>query len=244
MDGDPPTDTLLDTPERVMAGFRGQIFLTGNEGTADRGNTRVYEVDGGRIATVAGAGDSRFWPERDPLRDSSLDPDRICAELAAGPCDRERYHALAARIDVDGLAKTVAIGPRPEHWYSDPPPSECPLTPCDIAIDGAGGIYLADRDNAKVLRMHSDGSVTPLAGEQRERGGARVGCAIEVQLEDVAGITVAPDGNAYFVASKRVWKLDTTGAVRPFAGTGEAGFWGDGQQAKASSQNKVVIFCS
>ena len=71
--------------------------------------------------------------------------------------------------------------------------------------------------------MHSHGSVTPLAGGQRKRGGSPVGCFIKVQLEDVAGITLAPDGNAYFVASKRVWKLDPTGAVEPFAGTGEEG---------------------
>ena len=234
MDDDMATHTLLDTPERVMAGFKGQIYLTGNDDAADTANARVYEVSGGRIATVARAGDSRFWPERDPLRNSSLDPDRISAELAAGQCDRERYHALVAQIDVDGLVKTVAIGPRPKHRNSDPPSSEPPLAPCDIAIDSAGGVYLADRDNAKVLRMHSHGSVTPLAGGQRRRGGSPVGCSIEVQLEDAAGITLAPDGIAYFVASKRVWKLDPTGAAQPFAGTGEEGYWGDGKQATAA----------
>ena len=234
MDDDMATHTLLDTPERVMAGFKGQIYLTGNDSAADTANARVYKVSGGRIATVARAGDSRFWPERDLLRNCGLDPDRISGELAAGQCYRERYLALVAQIDVDGLVKTVAIGPRPKRRNSDPPPSEPLIAPCDIAIDSAGGIYLADRDNAKVLRMHSHGSVTPLAGRQRKRGGSPVGCSNAVQLKDVAGITLAPDGSAYFVASKRVWKLDPTGAVQPFAGTGEEGYWGDGGPATAA----------
>lgn len=234
MDNDLATNTVLDTPEGVMTGFKGQFYLTGNDSLGDKTNARVYEVSGGRIATAARPGDSRFWPERDPIRSSSLDPDRISAELTAGQCHRERYHALVAKIDVDGLVKTVAIGPRPKRWNSDLPPSESPLAPCDIAIDSAGDIYLADRDNAKVLRMHDHGSVTPLAGGQGKRGGRPVGSDIEVQLEDTAGITLDPDGNAYFVASKRVWKLDPTGAIRPFAGTGEEGYWGDGEPATAA----------
>lgn len=82
--------------------------------------------------------------------------------------------------------------------------------------------------------MHSHGSVTPLAGGQRKSGGSPAGCSIDVQLEDVAAITLAPDGNAYFVAAKRVWKLDPTGTVEPFAGTGEEGYWGDGKKAAAA----------
>lgn len=233
MDNDLATDTVLDTPERVMAGLRGQgqIYLSGNDSASDVGNARVYRVSGNHIFTEARAGDSRFWPERDRRSESSLDPDRVSAELALGQSCQERYHDLVGRIDVDGVAKTVAIGPRPRRRGRESPPSETLLAPCDIATDGAGALYLADRDGGRVLRINVKGSVTPVAGRTDGLARVPIGGDVEVDLEDAAGITFDLDGNAYFVASKRVWKLDTEGVVRPFAGTGEKGYWGDGGPA-------------
>ena len=235
MDDDPATDTLLDTPERVMARLDGHFYLSGNASGLDTANTRVYEVDprglAGCISTVARPGDSRYWPGREPVPDTSLDPDRLSHELAAGHCTAEWYRDLVRRLDADGLVKTVAVGPRRKRWQSEPPSFEAPLAPCDIATDGTGTVYLADRDSGRVLRMHGDGSVTPVAGIVGRHVAGSAGRDIETRLDDAAGITLDADGNAYFVASRRVWKLDASGAVTPFAGTGEEGYWGGGWRA-------------
>ncbi len=228
------TDALLDNPERVMAGLNSEIYVACNISAGGTVHSTVYSVGDGQVFTAARSGDARFWTERDRVRDSSLDPERISAELAAGQCCPNRYHALVAQIDVDGLLKTEAIGPRPKHREYDRPSSEPPLAPCDIAIDGVGGVYLADRDNARVVRMDGQGSVTRLAERQRKRGASPVGCDIQIELENLAGITVAPDGNAYFVASGRVWKMHPKGVVEPFAGTGKEAYGGDGKPATSA----------
>lgn len=238
MDDALAADTLLATPERVMAGLKGEFYLSGDDTALDTANSRVYKVNPqgltSTISTVARPGDSRYWPERFAVPDTSLDPDRLGAELAAGRCTAEWYHDIVRRIDVDGLIKAIAIRPCRSRSDGEPDPSEAPFAPCDIAADSAGTMYLADRDSGKVLRMQANGSVSPVTGIV---GGPAVGPTsrdADTWLEDAAGITLDGDGNAYFVASKRVWKLDGSGVVAPFAGTGEEGYWGDGGPATAA----------
>ena len=127
MDDDPAPDTLLDTPERVMARLDGHFYLSGNASGLDTANSRVYEVDPrgltGCISTVARPGDSRYWPGREPVPDTSLDPDRLSHELAAGHCTAEWYRDLVRRLDADGLVKTVAVGPAGSVGKASPLPS-------------------------------------------------------------------------------------------------------------------------
>lgn len=239
MDGDPATDTLLDTPERVMAGLKGDFYLSGNDGSRDTSNSRVYKVSplgrAGTISTATLPGDCRYWPDREPFPDANLDPARLVAELEVGQCDPEWHHDLVQQIDVDGLVRSVAIGARQSQWDREPPPKEAPFAPCDIATDGAGIVYVADRDGGKVLRMYGDGSVSPVAGNTGEPGCVDpTDSDIEVGLEDAAGITLDAGGNAYFVASRRIWKRDASGSIAPFGGTGEEGYWGDGGPATAA----------
>ena len=219
MDDDPATETWLDAPKRVMAGLKGEFFTA---------TSRVYKVSPqgltGTISTVAQPGDYRYWPERASIPDSGLALDRLAAELAAGHCTPEWYHEIVRRIDIEGLVKTIAIGPRQSWRDPEPDPSEPPFAPCDIATDGAGTVYLADRDSGKVLRMHSNGSVSPVAGITNEAGVTPNTRDVDTWLEDAAGITLDADGNLYFVASKRVFRLDASGVVAPFAGTGEEGY--------------------
>ena len=229
MDDDPATETWLDAPKRVMAGLKGEFFTA---------TSRVYKVSPqgltGTISTVAQPGDCRYWPERASIPDSGLAVDRLAAELAAGHCTPEWYHEIVRRIDIEGLVKTIAIGPRQSWRDAEPDPSEPPFAPCDIATDGAGTVYLADRDSGKVLRMHSNGSVSPVAGITDETGVTPNTRDVDTWLEDAAGITLDADGNLYFVASKRVFRLDASGVVAPFAGTGEEGYWGDSGPATAA----------
>lgn len=238
MDDDPATDTLLDTPERVMAGLKGEFYLSGNDSGLDTANSRVYKVSpqrlAGTISTVARPGDCRYWPERYPVPDTSLDPDRLAAELAVGRCAAEWYQDLVRRIDVDGLIKAIAIPTRQSKSDGEPSPSVPSFAPCGIAADSTGTMYLADRDSGKVLRMHDNGSVSPVTRIAGGPGVGPTGREVDAWVEDTAGITLDANGNAYFVASKRVWKLDASGVVAPFAGTGEEGYWGDGGPATAA----------
>jgi uncharacterized protein (TIGR03437 family) len=66
------------------------------------------------------------------------------------------------------------------------------------------------------------------------------GQALSAALSQPEGIAVDSSGNVYFsdAAENRVWKIATDGSIHTFAGTGVAGFAGDGGPASAALLNQ------
>ncbi len=94
--------------------------------------------------------------------------------------------------------------------------------PYGIVINSAGHVFFADRLNRRVRAIDGDGVITTLA-----------------ELVEPNGLALSPDESQLFiadVAGHRVHAVDLpTGAVRAFAGTGEARHDGDGGPAEQAS---------
>src|SRR5438128_4816444 len=98
------------------------------------------------------------------------------------------------------------------------------MVPFAVAIDAAGVLYIADRDNHRVRRVAVDGSISTVAPAFSASG------ALEF---DPAGLAVDGDGTIYIadLANNQVRQVARDGAISVFAGTGKAGFGGDGGPA-------------
>ncbi|MDP9387807.1 MAG: hypothetical protein M3Q48_07720, partial [Actinomycetota bacterium] len=106
-------------------------------------------------------------------------------------------------------------------------------------IDGAGNLYVADTGNHRVRRVDPSGMIATVAGTgtrgfggDGERGvGARLTApaGVAVDGETPANLFVADTGN------HRVRRVDgSTGVISTVVGTGQAGFGGDGGDARAA----------
>jgi len=89
-------------------------------------------------------------------------------------------------------------------------------TPSAVAVDAAGTIYVAEY-SANRVRKITGGVITTLAGPSD-------------LMKAPKGIAVDPAGNVFVAAlvSNRVVRISPQGAIRPFAGTGQSAFGGDG----------------
>lgn len=88
----------------------------------------------------------------------------------------------------------------------------------DIAIDGAGNIYIASASNRRVYRVSPEGETTHVAGNNMPSGGTLGGQATAFSVDSD---NVAVDGNTLFINDRRfsgsIYEVDlTTGVITLF----------------------------
>jgi DNA-binding beta-propeller fold protein YncE len=107
--------------------------------------------------------------------------------------------------------------------------------PFDVAFDPAGNLYFSDTFNHRIRRVDGQtGTITTVAGNGIAGYGGDGGPAVAASFNEPYGIAVDRAGNIY-VADRHnhcVRHIDAAaGVVTTFAGTGTAGFAGDGGPA-------------
>lgn len=116
--------------------------------------------------------------------------------------------------------------------------------PTGLAFDSAGNLYIADTDNNVVREVGVDGVVTTVAGNGLEGFAGDGGAAASAQLDTPTGIAVDSNGNLYIADShnNRIRKV-SGGLITTYAGTGTAGFSGDGGAATSAALATPIALC-
>ncbi len=108
--------------------------------------------------------------------------------------------------------------------------------PSAVSFDGAGNIYIADRYNNVVRKVSYSGVVSTFAGTGVAGNSADSGVANALKLNQPYSIIADMPGNVYIAdyANNKVRKVGINGIMRTIAGTGVAGYSGDGFAATAA----------
>jgi hypothetical protein len=128
--------------------------------------------------------------------------------------------------------------------------------PLGMALDSAGNLYIADSQNNRIRKVTaSSGVITTVAGSGDEYNGAGFfggysgdgGSATDALLNGPTDVAVDGSGNFYIsdVGNQVVRQVNGgTGTITTYAGTGNAGFSGDGgpaTSAKFRQPNGVTL---
>ena len=160
--------------------------------------------------------------------------------LAVGPDDAvyiaDMQSDRVRRVDAEtGVITTVAgSGGRGFGGNGGPATEAYFLNPYDVTVDPEGRLLIADTLNAQVRRVEQDGTINALAGvggDGSDRGDG--GPAISASLTTAHSVGCQPDGRIYVGdMAGRLRVVDPgTGIIQTFAGTGQAGYSGDGGPA-------------
>jgi sugar lactone lactonase YvrE len=111
--------------------------------------------------------------------------------------------------------------------------------PRGITLDSSGNVYLADRWNNRIRKI-AGGNISTIAGNGQANYGGDNGPAINAQLSYPNGIAVDHAGNVYIsdTLNNRVRMIAPGGTITTYAGTGIAGFGGDGGAASSAQLNQ------
>lgn len=138
---------------------------------------------------------------------------------------------IISTIAGDGIAGYAGDGGPAILAKLDKP--ECPI------FDGSGNLIFTDQINNRVRKISPSGIITTFAGTGVAGSGGDGGPATNAQLNEPVGIVEDFSGNFYVVEwhGYRVRKINSSGVISTFCGTGVAGFSGDGGPAIAAKFN-------
>jgi len=102
-----------------------------------------------------------------------------------------------------------------------------------ITIDKKDNFYISKRDNNTIVRIDKNGMITRFAGTGESGYSGDGGPALEATLKIPAGLLADNKGNVYIADRDNhvVRRVDRKGIITTIAGTGTAGFSGDGGPA-------------
>jgi len=187
-----------------------------------------------RIDTVAG---SDYIGDNGPAAAAILfQADGIAADgsgnLYVSDAANHRIRKIARAGAITTFAGTGTAG----FWGDGGPAAVAQLnSPYGLSFDGLGNLYVADLGNSRVRRISADGTMTTVAGGgSLPAGGPNDGTAATlVALSAPRNLAWDGRGSVYIsdFTGHRVYRLSPDGSLVTAAGTGIAGFSGDGAAA-------------
>ncbi|HMJ02153.1 MAG TPA: hypothetical protein VK506_04375 [Conexibacter sp.] len=234
-DGGPATSALLTSPSDVALLANGGYLI------ADTSNNRIRRVDAaGVIATVAGAGPAvgaagSFAGDGLAATDPAVrlnQPRGVSAlpNSGGGFLIADTANNRIRRVD-DGVITTVAgIGSATFGGDGGNARTAFLNQPGGVAALPGGGFLIADTANNRIRQVDTRGTITTVAGGGLGGDG---GLATQASLNAPARVA-ALSGGGFLIAdtgNNRIRRVDLDGTIRTVAGTGTAGFGGDGGPA-------------
>lgn len=120
------------------------------------------------------------------------------------------------------------------------------FNPWGLAMDRAQNLFLTEYGGHRVRRIDATGKITTVAGMGRPGPTGDGGPATEAQLNHPKGLAVDATGNIFVADAEnaRIRVITPDGLITTVAGTGEAGYGGDGgpaRQARLASPTDVLL---
>jgi len=146
-------------------------------------------------------------------------------------------HHRVRKIAATGIITTVAGTGTAGFGGDGGPATSAQLNlPYGLAVDLAGYLYIADLNNSRVRRVSPDGTIGTYAGSGGQGSSGDGGPATSAQMLSPRNVAVDAAGNLYIseFGGNRVRKVTPDGLISTAAGTGIAGFRGDGGPASAA----------
>jgi len=235
-DTGPADQANLNGPDAIVLDARGNLYI------ADALNQRIRKVDAmGIITTLAGNGTAGFSGDGGPAGASQLsNPWGIAVDKTGTIYFADSDNNRVRLIDATGRI-TTKVGDGTAGFSGDGAPSTAARVsaPAGLAADAAGNIYIADAGNNRIRKIDVAGVITTVAGTGVAGFSGDGGKATLAQLNDPLGVAVDAAGNLYIAdeTNSRIRRVDVSGVITTIAGTGVAGFSGDGAEATKATIN-------
>ncbi|MCZ6489067.1 MAG: SMP-30/gluconolactonase/LRE family protein, partial [Acidobacteria bacterium] len=218
----------LDGPTGVAVDAAGNIYI------ADRNNNLVRKVGAdGIITTVVGNGDFSFAGDGGLATDAALDPQGVAVDAAGNLYVADNVNARIRKIDTSSGIITTVAGTGEKGFSGDDGPATSAMLniPNDVAVDGAGNLFIADLLNDRIRKVDLNGIITTVAGNGVDSFAGDGGPATAASLNEPDDMAVDAAGNLYIAdtINSRIRKVASAdGTIATLAGNNEFKFAGDG----------------
>jgi uncharacterized protein (TIGR03437 family) len=226
-DGGPAALAQLNGPLGVCVAPSGGIYVN------DEGNGRVREIStSGTITTVAGNGSGVSSGDGGQATAAGMVIPIRCAVDSSGNLFIVDQGAHRIRkVDGSGTITTYAGNGTQGFSGDGGPATQAEMNnPTWAAVDASGNLYVTDQFNQRIRRIDaSSGTIMTVAGNGNIAYGGDGGPATSASLNYPGGTVVDSSGALFIVdtVNQRIRKV-SAGVIATVAGTGTAGYAGDG----------------
>jgi sugar lactone lactonase YvrE len=231
------SEAAFNTPSGVAVAKDGAVLI------ADTSNNRIRRLGtDGRVSTLAGTGRAGY---RDgPASNAEFDgPIGIAIDNKGDVLVGDSYNDCIRKISSDGTVSTVAGSH--SSGFSDGLAGAASFdTPCGVAVDDEGTVFVADMGNHAVRKVATNGEVITVAGGPSV-GGERYRSEQpnEQLLRRPVGIAVTHDGFLFVTDEEggRILRIDPQGNPTLYAGGGTGFADADGAKARFNSPAGIAV---
>lgn len=238
-DGGAATSAQLNAPWSTALDAAGNVYV------ADESNFRIREINtSGTITTAAGNGSSVIG-DNGPATSAVLyspqavfvdhpgnvyfpDKNRVMQVDPSGNLSTIAGNGIAATQGDGGLATRAEIN-----------------NPFGVYKDATGNIYIGCAGDFTIRKVDPSGIISTFAGNGTQGYTGDGGAATSASIGHAQGITGDAAGNIYFTDFDHavIRKVTQGGIISTFAGTGTAGYAGDGGAATSAQLGAPNSIC-
>ena len=227
---------IITTFSDIAFDHKGDMFIS------DRLNHQIRKLSAsGEISTIAGTGESAYYGDGGPASEAAFrDPGFMTTDKEGNLYIADAANNMVRKIDTKGIVSTVAGNGNHENTGDGGPALQAGVRNIDyLAVSPAGELYIAGMNSHIVRKVTKDGNIETVVGTGYQGFMGDGGPATKAMLKSPTAIAFDSKGNLYIsdMGNNRIRKVDTSGIITTFAGTGTFGWAQDGETVEIILQN-------
>ena len=211
----PAVNVSIGRPTKVATDSKGNVYFTSIH--------CVFKIDASGVLTrLAGNARPGYSGDGGAAASAQLSgPEGVAVDGSGNVYIADSGNARVRTISPGGVITTVAGGGTSGLGDGGSATAAQLAAPYGVALDGSGGLYIADFGDNRVRKVSSSGVITTVAGGISGYSGDG-GPAPSAHLSGPAGVAVDGSGNIFIADSSnyRIRKVASDGIITTVAGNG------------------------